>query len=320
MIHVVAPPRTRLLKTEPCAITQRTIGLIAALAQLDRVRVYANAGSESAAHEQVDVLAAPPFVDDWFYKRLDEVYAPAPNDVVVHTWPRKPNDTFLSRRTIHIEGGVGYDFPPWGAFRIYESEAWRHFLWGKYGSTLSDRQNSWVISWPFEAADWPAAELPRLYVSFLARLIPDKGFALLKEVARRMPGTKFKIAGTGYAGKGWPPNVELVGPVNGSDRVDFLSRSIAHLCPTEYVEPLNGSAIEAMLCGTPVLASDWGGFTETVIEDVTGWRCSTVDEYVSALYRTVSIDRAACRRSAIDRFSIETAVPKYRRVLERLRR
>ncbi len=220
---------------------------------------------------------------------------------------------------ISVEPGVGYDRKPTGALRVYESQAWRHHLWGKYGSTFEERRKSWVIPWAFDVDYWKPIKEKRSYISFLGRLAPDKGLLAVREIAKSLPSILFKVAGIGYVPTmSWPNNVEFTGPVYGNERVTFLSRSLVHLCPTEYVEPLSGSAIEAMLCGTPVVSTDWGGFTESVIDGVTGWKGNTTKELTRFVGMAAAIDRAACRQSAVDRFSIESALPKWERAIKQM--
>lgn len=248
----------------------------------------------------------------------------AKGDIVMYTLVPNGNVLPLLPGTICVEPGVGYERQPTGALRVYESHAWRHHLWGKYGSTFEERKKSWVIPWAFDTDYWKPSEEKRSYVSFLGRIVPDKGLDAIREIAKRLPSILFKIAGVGFVPsrsffhEGWSDNIEFVGSIYGKERIAFLSKSLVHLCPTEYVEPLNGSAIEAMLCGTPVVSTDWGGFTESVIDGVTGWKGNSVKELTRLVGMAAAIDRSACRQSAVDRFSIETMLPKWERAIKQM--
>ena len=73
-----------------------------------------------------------------------------------------------------------------------------------------------------------------------------------------------------------------------------------------YLEPFGGVNVEAMLCGTPALTSDWGGFPETINHGITGYRCRTIDDYVWAgKYGVDKINPADCRKWAITRYSLD---------------
>lgn len=256
----------------------------------------------------------------------EEPFGAAEGDTVFHTYP--PIDVDAARKAHaagypgirHVECGVGYDVAPHGPIRVYESEAWRHHCWGKYGSTLEERQQSAVIPWAFDLSEWPLGEGTGGYVSYLGRLFPDKGIKALFAAATALPKLHFKVASTDdrCGLHGAPSNVEYVGPILGTARAKFLGAATVHLCPTEFVEPLNGSAIEAMLCGTPVVSSAWGGFTETVVEGASGFRCSSGVEIVDGIRRAPGLDRGDVRHLT-RRFSIEATAVKWKRFLSRNR-
>jgi hypothetical protein len=344
--HVIAPAHTRLVKHvwSTCPFTQRTITLIKALRLAGyQVVDYSNYGSESEANEHVEILPkdaydgfgisegkiyreSPTAVAQAFGERVEQVARDTIRardiNIIMYAWGRPPTSSFATTRPgeTHVEPGVGYDAPPWGAYRIYESEAWRHYLWGKYGTDPGSCRYSWVIPWPFDPVDWPAVVgAERQYVSFLGRLAPDKGLPTLSEVAQALPYLRFKVAGVGPIDKRrWPSNIELVGPIYGEDRVAFLSKSIVHLCPTDYIEPFGGSAVEGMLCGAPVVASDYGGYTETVIPGVTGFRANTLQEWIDGVGAAAKLDRVACREATLARLSVTAAADKYKRAITRL--
>lgn len=258
----------------------------------------------------------------------DETWGWAEGDLIFYTYPPELGYAPLVKNAtavIQVECGVGYDVAPWGPLRVYESEIWRHYCFAKHNEPLARRRNSWVIPWAFDRAAWPLGSGTGKYVSFLGRLMPDKGIRALVELARKLPDTLFKVASTDAMNGLWvrneppPSNVEFVGPVLGGDRAQFLGAAFAHLCPTEFVEPLCGSAIEAMLCGTPVVTSNYGGFVETVEEGVTGFRCTSVDEMVDAIKRADDLDRRWCRALTQQKFSIEAAVPRWRKALAQMR-
>jgi glycosyltransferase involved in cell wall biosynthesis len=114
------------------------------------------------------------------------------------------------------------------------------------------------------------------------------------------------------------PLVEFVGEVDMSRKVALISRSRALLFPIDWPEPFGLVMIEAMACGTPVVARPYGAVPEIVTDGRTGLIADSVDELVEAVKRVEQIDRRACRREVETRFSAERMTEDYERVYERL--
>jgi glycosyltransferase involved in cell wall biosynthesis len=110
--------------------------------------------------------------------------------------------------------------------------------------------------------------------------------------------------------------VVYLGSVGPEERAEVLGRSAALLHPIAFDEPFGLSVVEAMVCGTPVIAFPRGSMAEIVDEGVTGVLVGGVDEAVAAVERAATIDRAACRAAATARFSAERMVDDYLRVYE----
>jgi glycosyltransferase involved in cell wall biosynthesis len=76
--------------------------------------------------------------------------------------------------------------------------------------------------------------------------------------------------------------------------------------------------IESQACGTPVITTDWGAFTETVVEGVTGFRCRNVEEFILATQNVKNLDRNAIRQRAISLYSVDVIAKKYEYYFRRL--
>ena len=84
--------------------------------------------------------------------------------------------------------------------------------------------------------------------------------------------------------------------------------------PTNFTEPFGGSGVEAMLCGTPLIAVDYGAFTETVLEGVTGFRCHTLQDWMDAVNDIDSLDRYIVACTTRNRYSLEACGKKYDKI------
>lgn len=108
-----------------------------------------------------------------------------------------------------------------------------------------------------------------------------------------------------------------VGEVGKAARAELLASASALIVPTLYVEPFGGVAVEAMFAGCPVVASDWGAFTETVTPDV-GRRFRTLRQGCEAVEAVRTLDRAAVAEAARARYSLEAVRPRFRAWFEQL--
>lgn len=291
MIHLVLPPADR---PPSCPFVQRTRALQVMLDKL---------GERFETHG------------------IDNTVATEKDDLVFFSWP-KPR-AVRPTGALAVECGVGYDLKPWGPLRVYETEAWRHYCFGKYNVPLYERQASWVIPWAHDPGEWSLGDGRDDYVAYLGRLTPDKGIGRIVQVARALPRLKFLVASEdhrcGLDMHEPPANVEFVGPVAVGDRVDFLGRARCLIAPTEYVEPLGGSPIEAMLCGTPAIGSSFGGFTESIVEGLSGFRCATTSQFAGAIEHAGELDRAVVRAVTESRFGINTVSALWKRALVHMR-
>jgi len=112
--------------------------------------------------------------------------------------------------------------------------------------------------------------------------------------------------------------VRYVGPIGPRDRDTLLGSAVALLHLVEFPEPFGLSMIEAMACGTPVIARRRGSVPEVIDEGVTGFVVDDVAGAIAAVDRARSLDRRGVRTRAAERFSRDRMVDDYLRVYERV--
>jgi len=114
------------------------------------------------------------------------------------------------------------------------------------------------------------------------------------------------------------PLVEYVGEITDAEKDDFLGEACALLAPFDWPEPFGLVFIEALACGTPVLALRRGSVPEIIDDGVTGFVCENPDELTAAVEQVSLLDRRHCRQAFETRFTIERMVRDYLDVYEEL--
>lgn len=161
---------------------------------------------------------------------------------------------------------------------------------------------------------------------FFGRIHPDKGAAEAIAVARAA-GRRLVMAGIvqddGYHAREVAPalaggGVDYRGPVGGAERVRTLGAARALLHLVNFDEPFGLSVVEALACGTPVIASARGSMPEIIDHGRTGFLVNSVEEAVAAEARIGEIDRAACRQAVADRFSVDRMADRYLALYRRI--
>ncbi|HSE03915.1 MAG TPA: glycosyltransferase family 4 protein [Methylomirabilota bacterium] len=166
------------------------------------------------------------------------------------------------------------------------------------------------------------------YLAFLGRISPEKRPDLAIGAARRA-GLPLKIAAKVDAVDRLyfereiepllaDPLIEYLGEIAEADKPALLGGAAALLFPIDWPEPFGLVMIEALACGTPVIARPYGSVPEIVTPGRTGFIADTVDELAEAVRHLDRIDRAACRREAEKRFSVERMVDGYEAVYAEL--
>ncbi len=168
------------------------------------------------------------------------------------------------------------------------------------------------------------------YLAFLGRISPEKRVDRAIEIARRV-GMPLKIAAkvdakdAEYYQREIEPilkgsSAEFIGEIGGADKDRFLGEAYALLFPIDWAEPFGLVMIEALACGTPVIAYRRGSVPEVIEEGVTGFVVDDLDAAVDAVKRVPELDRRKCRASFDQRFVSGRMARDYLKAYERVRR
>jgi glycosyltransferase involved in cell wall biosynthesis len=200
--------------------------------------------------------------------------------------------------------------------------------------SISDAQRG-PVSW----ANWHATVyhgLPRDlytmhpnsggYLAFLGRIAPEKRPDHAIEIAKRV-GIPLRIAAkvdpmdqkyfhTEIEPLLSHPLIEYLGEITDAEKDEFLGQAMALVCPYDWPEPFGLVLIEALACGTPVLAYRRGSIPEIIEDNVTGFICESLDEMTAVIQHIPKIDRLQCRITFEQRFSAERMAQDYLRVYE----
>jgi glycosyltransferase involved in cell wall biosynthesis len=166
------------------------------------------------------------------------------------------------------------------------------------------------------------------YLAFIGRISPEKGIDLAIEVAFKS-GVPLKIAAKVDAvdreyfaevikPRIKPPMIEYIGEIDDVQKSEFLGGALALLFTVDWPEPFGLAMIEALACGTPVIARPCGAVPEVIRPGISGFLANEIDELAAAVGRVDSIARERCRREFEERFTSEVMIAKYERVYHRL--
>jgi glycosyltransferase involved in cell wall biosynthesis len=166
------------------------------------------------------------------------------------------------------------------------------------------------------------------YLAFLGRVSPEKGLDDAIKIAQRA-GMRLRIAAKVDAeDKDYfesviepmlkDPNIEFIGEIGYPDKGEFLGNAAALLFPINWPEPFGLVMIEAMACGTPVVAYSSGSVPEVLADGVTGFLVNSVETAAEAVGRLSEIDRSRCRHTFEERFSAQRMAHDYLAIYEKL--
>lgn len=352
-LHLLGLPHTQTInETVVCAFTSKLVKFAEMMQDHYEIIVYSGDRNDAPCVEHVSLVTAEEQTEWYGTSDPNTLPSVAVWDATSPQWlnynaravaaiaaRQEPGDLILilggnAQRMVadafpHLlscEWAAGYEgiFSPHVCF---ESYAWMHYLYGKLG--CDGRFFDTVIPNFFRPEDFELAEKKEDYLLFVGRMVQRKGVEAAVEIANAS-GRTLIMAGSGVKSsrKGkvvceeldltLEGDIEYVGPVNAAQRNLLMGRAHALLVPTTYIEPFGAVAVEAQLCGTPAITTDFGAFTETVHHNVTGFRFRTLRQAVDAVGLCDELNPLSIRGDALRRFSMEKIAPRYVEWFERL--
>jgi glycosyltransferase involved in cell wall biosynthesis len=336
--HLLALPNVQTTKAYSldgfCSATIRFAKVLEKIGS--EVILYASEENEAPCNELVKVITKEEqkvLLDGIEYQyaglhnRAYPLWALANNRTIAEIHKRKqPRDLILTiGGTSHkpiadshpdlmtVEYSIGY-VSSFSKYRVYESHYWRAMTHGA--------QNEWdgrffddVIPLFFDPSEFRYNPNPEPFALFVGRVIPKKGIGIVCEACRQA-GIPLKVIGHG------DPSLvtygEYLGTLPDTERNEWMANASVLLAPTTYVEPFGSTVVEAAMCGTPAITTDFGAFVETVEHGVTGFRCRYLGEFVQAIRRIREINRSIVARRANEKYSLDAVVPQYAAYFNRL--
>jgi len=180
-----------------------------------------------------------------------------------------------------------------------------------------------------DASKYEFNDHPEDYFLYLSRLNEEKGIMEAIKAANTAK-RKLVIAGNLVGGSEWQyffneiqpllstPNIKFVGEVDFAEKVRLMKNAQALLFPINRDEPFGLVMIEAMSCGTPIIAYNRGSVPEVVTEGETGYIVQNADEMVKAMRKVAKLKRVDCRNRVLENFTLKMMVDRYEEIYEKL--
>ena len=223
---------------------------------------------------------------------------------------------------IIVEPSIGYRtecvFAP---YRVFTSYAQMHYYYGQNGMLMTPSWNDAVIPNAFTPEEFEYSDKKSDYFLYLGRITSVKGIHLAIQMTQHT-GQRLIIAGPGNLSdleyQSVPDHVTMYGYANPEQRKQLLRDARALIAPTYYIEPFGNIVVEALMSGTPVITTDWGGFADTNVQGVTGFRCRSFKDFVEAVEHISEIRPQDCREHAMTHYSESVVHDQFDRYFQHI--
>ncbi len=213
-------------------------------------------------------------------------------------------------RMIPVEYAIGYAGVSANSWHAFGSSNWQHVVFGlqRYENWRGRFYDRWIPHY-FDPSDFEYRTEKGDYLLYLGKIKEDKGVNVAARAAK-LTGNRLIVAGQG------PTPVEygevLNRYIDANERRELLAGARAVFVPSLYVEPFGMIAVEALMSGTPIITTWWGGLGEINVDAVTGFKCNTMQDFVDAAKEIDKIDPQACRDRGM-RYAMDNVRHEYQR-------
>lgn len=218
------------------------------------------------------------------------------------------------------EPGIGYR-GSYSRFRAFESAYLQNFTYGSAnpGQSINGNYYDRVIPNYFDPKDFPFREKKEDFFFYMGRMIGRKGVWTAIRATEAI-GAKLILAGQESAEidvTRLPPHCDFVGYLEPEDRAELMGRAKGVFVPTLYLEAFGGVNVEAQLCGTPAIATNFAVFPETILHNKTGFLCNTLQDFVDAANNVDKLDPYEIREHA-ERYLMDNVKWEFQKWFEDL--
>ena len=228
----------------------------------------------------------------------------------------EPCVKYFYDKAIVVEPSIGYDsmFAP---VKIFETYSQMHKMHGFSNSNIRI-ETEFVVNPGFDPEDFEFKKEKSNYGLFLGRITEAKGAKLAYDICNDLK-QEIIFAGPNILKLKDTKYCKFIGFIDPIKRKNILSDAKFLLAPSLFIEPCNWTIIEAQFSGTPTITTDFGGFTETVINGLTGIRFKTTKELIFAIKNISNIINSEnCFKNASMKYTLNIQNDIYESIFNQL--
>lgn len=214
-----------------------------------------------------------------------------------------------------LEPSIGYDsmFAP---IKIFETHSQMHKMHGNQKTTII-LGKEFVVYPGFDPNDFIFSGRKQNYGLFLGRIINEKGAKMVYDICNHF-NIEMIFAGPNILNLKDTKNCKFIGFIEPNERKKILSEAKFLAAPSLFIEPCNWAVIEAQFSGTPTITTNFGGFTETVVQGVTGYRMNFPADFVKSVQSIENINPLNCYNNAKSKYTIKKQCDNYESIFKSL--